>query len=123
MFAFGEYLGKCINGVLTNNKIYKIKNLVENYYYLIDDDSSVESVFEPHLFKIRPLLKVKYIGDYYKMSLSKNSIYEVISITNDGWYRIIDETNEDYMFSKNAFVIIENLIDEELSKLLTINKR
>ena len=51
-------------------------------------------------------MKVKYIGNYYKVSLIKGKEYEVQSI-EDGWYRIIDETGEDFLFSPNEFEIVE----------------
>lgn len=51
-------------------------------------------------------MKVRYIGDYYKVSLIKGNIYEVIDI-EDGWYRIIDETEEDFLFAPQQFEIVE----------------
>lgn len=51
-------------------------------------------------------MKVRYIGDYYKVSLLKDKIYDVISV-EDGAYRIIDETEDDYLFSSNEFEIVE----------------
>ena len=51
-------------------------------------------------------MKVKYIGDYYKVSLLKDKIYEVIAM-EDGAYRIIDETDEDYLYPPNEFEIVE----------------
>ena len=50
-------------------------------------------------------MKVKYVGDTYKVSLVKGNIYDVISV-EEGCYRIVDETGEDYLFSKNEFEII-----------------
>ena len=52
-------------------------------------------------------MKVRYIGDYYKVSLTKGNIYEVIGI-EDGWYRIIDETEEDFLFAPQQFEIVED---------------
>lgn len=51
-------------------------------------------------------MKVKYLGDYYKVSLNKNKIYNVLAIEN-GWYRIIDETGEDYLYPPEEFEIVE----------------
>lgn len=51
-------------------------------------------------------MKVKYIGDYYKVSLIKGKTYDVIDI-DEGWYRIIDETEDDYLFSPEQFEIVE----------------
>ncbi len=51
-------------------------------------------------------MKVKYIGKQYKVSLIKEKIYDVLAV-EDGCYRIIDETEDDYLFSKNEFEIVE----------------
>ena len=53
-------------------------------------------------------MKVKYVGEYYKFSLVKGKIYDVQAI-EDGWYRIIDETGEDYLFSPKEFEIVDNI--------------
>jgi len=37
--------------------------------------------------------------------LTKGKIYDVISIEKD-WYRIIDDTGEDYLYPPEAFEII-----------------
>lgn len=50
-------------------------------------------------------MKVKYI-DQSDVSLTNGKIYEVISIEH-GWYRIVDDTEEDYLFSPDEFVITE----------------
>ncbi len=56
-------------------------------------------------------LKVKYIGERavdipnsYKifMDVLPEKIYEVLSIEN-GWYRIIDESEEDYLYPPENF--------------------
>ena len=112
-----EYIGQKHNKSLTKNKVYFVSQIIENYYYLIKDDDGIESIYEPHLFKIFPLLKVKYIGDD-NISLIKNKIYDVISIeslfSENDTYQIIDETDEDYLFHKNCFEIIENNIEKIL---------
>jgi hypothetical protein len=51
-------------------------------------------------------MKVKYIGDYYKVSLQKEKMYEV-DAQEHGWYRIVDETGEDYLFPPELFEIVE----------------
>ena len=52
-------------------------------------------------------MKVKYIGEYYKFSLINNKVYDVISV-EDGAYRIVDETEEDFLFPANEFEIVED---------------
>lgn len=51
-------------------------------------------------------MKVKYIGDYYKVALIKNKIYEVISV-EDKSYRIMTEDETDGIFYKGEFEIVE----------------
>lgn len=40
------------------------------------------------------------------MSLIHGKEYETISV-EDGWYRIVDESGEDYLYGPGAFEIIE----------------
>jgi len=51
-------------------------------------------------------MKVKYIGAYYKVAFEKDKIYEVISVEK-GWYRIMTELDEDYLFPPECFEIVE----------------
>jgi len=50
-------------------------------------------------------MKVKYINES-DVSLTNGKIYEVIAVEY-GWYRIIDDTDEDYLFSPEEFEIVE----------------
>ena len=54
-------------------------------------------------------MKVKYIKNTVAMCLTKNNIYEVLSIEK-GWYRIVDDTGEDYLYPPDNFEIIEDKI-------------
>jgi hypothetical protein len=51
-------------------------------------------------------MKVKYVGETDSSTFKNNKIYTVISIEN-GWYRIVDETNEDYLYPPDKFEIVE----------------
>lgn len=51
-------------------------------------------------------MKVRYIGDYYKVAFDKQKTYEVISIEK-GWFRIMTELGEDYLFPPECFEIVE----------------
>lgn len=51
-------------------------------------------------------MKVKYIGKTEFLMLTNSKIYEVISVEK-GWYRIIDESGEDYLYPPEQFEIIE----------------
>ena len=61
-------------------------------------------------------LKVKYVGEQnadvpnsYKifMDLLPGKIYEVLSVEG-GWYRIIDESDEDYLYPPENFKVVED---------------
>ena len=51
-------------------------------------------------------MKVKYIKDTITLCLTKNKIYDVLAIEK-GWYRIIDDSGEDYLYPPEQFEIIE----------------
>lgn len=51
-------------------------------------------------------MKVKYIGRVDTIALEKDKIYNVISVEK-GWYRIMTELEEDYLFPPEQFEIIE----------------
>lgn len=52
-------------------------------------------------------MKVKYIGETDPATFIKGKIYEVISIEQK-WYRIVDETNEDYLYPPDNFEIVKD---------------
>ena len=51
-------------------------------------------------------MRVKYIADHETLALEKGKVYEVMSIEK-GWYRIMTELDEDYLFPPRAFEIVE----------------
>lgn len=52
-------------------------------------------------------MKVRYLGESSPITLINGKEYEVLSIEED-WYRIIDETLDDYLYPPEAFEIIED---------------
>ena len=50
-------------------------------------------------------LKVKYIGESSHFELTKGKVYEVLSVEKD-WYRIADDTGEDYLYPPQLFVVL-----------------
>lgn len=50
---------------------------------------------------------VRYIGEMDTIALDRNKEYEVISIEK-GWYRIMTELDEDYLFPPDQFKIIKD---------------
>ena len=66
-------------------------------------------------------LKIKYVGErevdipnsyVIFMDVIPNKIYEVLSVER-GFYRIIDESGEDYLYPPEKFEIIENTPPEK----------
>lgn len=50
-------------------------------------------------------MKVKYIGKDL-VAMQKGKVYDVISIEK-GWYRILTELDETYLFPPNVFEIVK----------------
>ena len=66
-------------------------------------------------------LKIRYVGEEYIdtpnsyeifMDVIPNKIYEVLSVEK-GWYRIIDESEEDYLYPPENFEIVDS--DKEVA--------
>lgn len=54
------------------------------------------------------IIRVKYIGENDPLELLSGKVYDVIEVDEtSGWYRIVDETREDYLFDPEAFEIVE----------------
>ena len=51
-------------------------------------------------------MKVKFIGQVDTLAFEQNKVYEVISIEK-GWFRIMTELEEDYLFPPELFEIVE----------------
>lgn len=51
-------------------------------------------------------MKVKYLGKVDTLALEKGKIYEVISVEK-GWFRIMTELDEDYLFPPEQFEKVE----------------
>lgn len=52
-------------------------------------------------------MKVKYIGEkYLGTAFEKDKKYDVMSVEK-GWYRIMTELDEDYLFPPECFVVVE----------------
>lgn len=52
-------------------------------------------------------MKVKFTGESDPFALLHDKIYDVVSIEK-GWYRIIDETDEDYLYPPAPFEIVDS---------------
>ena len=51
-------------------------------------------------------MKVRYLGKTEFLVLTNNKIYDVISVEK-GWYRIVDDSGEDYLYPPKYFEIVE----------------
>lgn len=51
-------------------------------------------------------MKVKYIGKHETPALDRDKVYEVISVEK-GWFRIMTELDDDYLFPPDSFEIVE----------------
>ena len=56
-------------------------------------------------------MKVKYVGETKFPSLTYNKVYEVVSILY-GWYRVVDDSDNDSFYKNEDFVIAEGSEDE-----------
>ena len=52
-------------------------------------------------------MKIRFIGVTDPIYMINGKIYDVISIEN-GWYRIIDEEGEDYLYPPELFEVIND---------------
>lgn len=56
-------------------------------------------------------MTVRYIGER-KVDIIPNKEYKVISIER-GWYRIVDESGEDYLYGPSNFEIVDDSVSEK----------
>lgn len=49
---------------------------------------------------------VKYTGETVPLELTNGKIYDVLSVER-GWYRIVDDTGEDYLYPAANFEEID----------------
>ncbi|WP_077533660.1 hypothetical protein [Massiliimalia massiliensis] len=59
-------------------------------------------------------MKIRWTGETEFLMLTKNKIYHVISV-EQGWYRIIDDSGEDYLYPPEKFEVIQKA-NEPLSQ-------
>lgn len=51
-------------------------------------------------------MKIRWKGKTDFLVLTHNKIYDVISVEK-GWYRIVDDSGEDYLYPPEQFEIVE----------------
>ena len=52
-------------------------------------------------------MKAKYVGNINTIALKKGKVYDVMSVEK-GWFRIMTELDDDYLFPPEQFEIIED---------------
>lgn len=52
-------------------------------------------------------MKVRYIGKHETPALDKKQVYTVMAVEK-GWFRIMTELDDDYLFPPDQFEIIED---------------
>lgn len=56
-------------------------------------------------------MRVKYLGESDPLMLLNGKVYDVEAVEGDSkigpWYRIIDETGEDYLYPADGFEVVE----------------
>ena len=57
------------------------------------------------------MMYVRYIGEQDTVALNKDKIYSVMSIEH-GWYRIMTELDEDYLFPPEIFEVFDEIRPE-----------
>ena len=51
-------------------------------------------------------MKVKYIGKHDTPAIERDKVYDVLSVEK-GWFRIMTELDEDYLFPPDVFAVVE----------------
>ena len=93
---------------VTHGKIYTILSIEKDGYRIVDD-SGDNHLYPPECFeivKIYPGMKVRWIGETDFLIATHGKIYTVLSVEKE-WYRIIDDSGEDYLYPPNLFEIVE----------------
>ena len=52
-------------------------------------------------------MKIKYLGQTSPLELTNGKEYTVLSVER-GWYRIVDDTDDDYLYPPDEFEIVES---------------
>ena len=51
-------------------------------------------------------IRARYLGETEFLVLTKGKIYDVVAVER-GWYRIVDDSGEDYLYPSNLFERVE----------------
>lgn len=93
---------------MTHGAIYTFRR-EENGKFRIWEDGDDELYYPPEQFEIveiRPGAKVRWLGPTDFIMLNHNQVYTVLSVEKE-WYRVIDNSREDYLYPPEAFEIVD----------------
>lgn len=54
---------------------------------------------------------VRYLGETISLELTNGKIYKVLSIER-GWYRVVDDTGEDYPCPAGNFEVVNESVND-----------
>lgn len=103
-----RWQGDSMPPVLTKGKIYTVLSVDGNEYSVINDQGNDECYPKSHFdpVEILPGTKVRWIGKTEWLVLTHGKVYTILSVEKD-WYRIIDDSGEDYLYPPHLFVVEE----------------
>ncbi len=55
--------------------------------------------------EVKPGTKVRWLGKTSLLMLTHGKVYTVLSVEK-GWYRIVDDSNDDYLYPPEKFEIV-----------------
>lgn len=58
-------------------------------------------------------MRAQYFGESDSLGLEDGKIYDVLSIEG-GWFRVVDGSEEDYLYPSDIFQIVDGKIDKDL---------
>jgi hypothetical protein len=69
-------------------------------------------------------MKARYKGRSSNFGLLENKVYEILAVEADGlFYRVVDETGEDYLYFAEDFDIIDGTSPQETSSESLFQRR
>lgn len=93
---------------MEHREIYTFRREVDGKVRIYEDGDDV-LLYPPDLFEIveiRPGAKVRWLGPTDFIMLNHNQVYTVLSVEKE-WYRVIDNSGEDYLYPPDAFEIVD----------------
>jgi|InofroStandDraft_1065614.scaffolds.fasta_scaffold17094_5 hypothetical protein len=93
--------------VLSYGKIYTVRSKDENKCRLIETGNDIS--YPVQLFEVVEVNKgtqVRWLGPTEFLMLTNQKVYTVLSVEKE-WYRVVDDSGEDYLYPPELFEIVE----------------